>query len=331
MEPPVDFTPSVYEHAASLIGKSPLEVSQNPGLLFEAHAEAYRLYRHSPVVIGIDIYNLEAEAYGAILSRPVGNGIPAVEKHPVESTCDISLLPPLNPLTDGRLPMVIETGRRLSRIFPGADVRIPVSGPFSLAANLTGFERLLQDLLEDPFIVSEALFHLAKGQVAFCREITKNGLGISFFESGATPPLISPEIFNQVELPVLKSLINEVSVVAGKSVPCIIGGNTAPVIESVVATGTGYVICPSETDQPLFMKTMEKFPDTMVRINMKPDGFSGNDAEFVFRELDRVLALARGRKKSCLGTGVLPYETNPELIFRIKDYLKNIHHGRFGN
>ena len=39
---------AVYEHAAYLIGRTPWEVSRNEGLTYEAHAEAYRRYRHSP-------------------------------------------------------------------------------------------------------------------------------------------------------------------------------------------------------------------------------------------------------------------------------------------
>ena len=30
------------------------------------------------MVVGIDIYNLEAEAYGALVGTPEGNGIPAI-------------------------------------------------------------------------------------------------------------------------------------------------------------------------------------------------------------------------------------------------------------
>ncbi len=56
----MDFSPSVYEHAAFLIGRTPWEVSRDADLLFEAHAEAFRRYGHAPVVVGIDIYNLEA-------------------------------------------------------------------------------------------------------------------------------------------------------------------------------------------------------------------------------------------------------------------------------
>ena len=51
----VQFYPSVYEHAAGLIGKNPWEVSRNGQLLSKAHIEAFHLYRHRPVVVGIDI------------------------------------------------------------------------------------------------------------------------------------------------------------------------------------------------------------------------------------------------------------------------------------
>jgi len=321
MKGSVNFTPSVYEHAAALIGRTPLQVSQSSDLLFRAHAEAFRLYQHSPVVAGIDIYNLEAEAYGAVISTPGDNGIPAISKHPLCCTKEIRSLDPLDPATGGRIPMVVEAGIRLAKTFPHADVRIPVSGPFSLAANLIGFDNLLQEILLEPDSVLEALIHLVQGQISFGRKVIESGLGIAFFESGATPPLISPELFSRIELPALKSMVTMVSEIAGHPVPCIIGGNTAPVIHSIMETGTGYVICPSETDQDLFMQEMEAWPDTMVRINIKPDGFSSGDIEFIYNELERVLALASRREKVCLGTGVLPFETNPELVLKAKEYV----------
>ena len=79
----MDFCPSVYEHAARVIGRTPWELSRDGGLLAAGHIEAFRLYSHRPVVVGIDIYNLEAEAYGAIVRQASGNGIPAVTPFPV--------------------------------------------------------------------------------------------------------------------------------------------------------------------------------------------------------------------------------------------------------
>jgi uroporphyrinogen-III decarboxylase len=218
--------------------------------------------------------------------------------------------------------MVVETGRRLAAAFPRADVRIPVSGPFSLAGNLVGFDRLLCDLLDEPERFRETLLHLARGQIAFCGEIMAQGLGIAFFESGATPPLISPAMFAEIELPALQFIIREISSLAGRPVPCIIGGNTAPILDSILETGTGYVICPCETDQESFMGQMRARPDVMVRINAAPGVFASGDWPAVRRELLRVLALAGDRDKVCMGTGVLPFETNPDIVLKAKAFVR---------
>jgi hypothetical protein len=123
----VQFCPSVYEHAARVIGKNPWEVSRDAELLAEAHIEAFRLYQHRPVVVGIDIYNLEAEAYGATVSSPAGNGIPAIIRHPYRQAKELISLEPFSPKTAGRIPMVIEAARRVADECPRADVRIPLS------------------------------------------------------------------------------------------------------------------------------------------------------------------------------------------------------------
>lgn len=146
----MEISPSVYEHAAALIGRSPWEVSRDEELLYAAHAEAFRVYRHTPIMPGIDIYNLEAEAYGGVVENPGGLGIPAISKPICPSVADLLELKPLNPRTDGRIPMAIRAAARLAREFPETQVRVPVSGPFSIASNLVGFENLLYDVAVNP-------------------------------------------------------------------------------------------------------------------------------------------------------------------------------------
>jgi len=317
----VEFSPSVYEHAARVIGKSPWQVSRDVRLLSRGNIEAFRLYRHRPVVVGIDIYNLEAEAYGAPVERPSGNGIPAISKHPLSTTRELVNLEPFNPKKDGRIPMVIEAAKRVAREYPEADVRVPLAGPFSIAANLMGFESLLYAVWNDPDSVIEALRHLVVGQLGLCEEIVRNGLDIAFFESAAAPPLLSPAQFRQIELPALKEIMERTGAVVGHPVPCIIGGNTAPILDAILETGTGYVCCPAETDQRLFMEKMKVHPDVMVRINMDPRGItSGNHAD-VEKEVDRVLALADNRANVCIGTGCLPFEADPKVVLYAKEYI----------
>jgi len=317
----MEFSPSVYEHAARVIGKSPWEVSRSTELLAQGNIEAFRLYKHRPVVVGIDIYNLEAEAYGAPVERPSANGIPAISKHPYSSTKELINLKPLNPKTDGRIPMVIEAAKRVANECPEADVRIPLGGPFSIATNLMGFENLLCEVLSNPDSVIKALFHLVAGQVELCKEIVRNGLDIAFFESAATPPLLSPQQFRDIEFGALKEIMEKTSAIIGHPVPCVIGGNTAPILEAILETGTGYVCCPAETDQQLFMEKMKAHPEVMVRINMDPRPMTAKNFEAVYKEVDRVLTLAENRQNVCIGTGCLPYETEPQVVLKTREYI----------
>ncbi len=320
----MDFTPAVYEHAARLIGKTPWETSRSADLLFAAHTAAFRLYHHAPVVVGIDVYNLEPEAYGAVVTEPEGCGLPAVTSHPCKELADIFRLRELDPDRDGRIPMVLAVAQKLQQALPEATVNVPVSGPFSLASNLLGFENLLCALMTDPGAVKKALLHLVEGQLAFCKAARARGLGITVFESAATPPLLSPALFAEVELPALTHLVQASSELLGRPAPCIVGGDTAPVAEMLFRTGAGYLICPSETDQPAFMQIAQQYPDVTVRINMDPWTLvSGDDAQ-LFGEVDRVAHLARGRPRTCIGTGVLPYEAEPEKVLRVKEYVASL-------
>ena len=141
----IAFTPVIYEHAARFVGRSPWDVSRDPELLFNGHRLAYLEYHHQVIAVGIDIYNLEAEAYGAKVENMGGDAIPAIHQ-PLLSSLDEGLqLKPFDPERDGRIAMVLAVGRRLKREFPDADVRLPVAGPFSIAFNLRGINDLCLD------------------------------------------------------------------------------------------------------------------------------------------------------------------------------------------
>jgi len=319
----MDISPSVYEHAAAVIGRTPWEASRDPDLLFAAHAEAYRVYRHTPIMPGIDIYNLEAEAYGAKVEHPGGTGIPAITRPICRSAVELVDLRPLNPRTDGRIPMAIGVAARLAREFPETQVRVPVSGPFSIASNLVGFENLLVDVAARPEDVGRALLHLVAGQVAFAEEIQSQGVDVAFFESAACPPLLSPANFRRLELPALRAILGGMARVLGHPVPCIIGGDTAPILEAILETGTSYVVAPYETDQDVFLGKIWDRTDIRVRVNTGSEIISRGPWDAIQADADRIIRLVQGRANVCLGTGALPYETPPENVLRLMDYVSH--------
>ena len=85
----MEVSPSVYEHAAKIINRTPWEVSRNGELIYQAHAAAYEFYQQTPIMPGIDIYNLEPEAYGAVIEEPVSHNIPAIRHHPLSSAAEL--------------------------------------------------------------------------------------------------------------------------------------------------------------------------------------------------------------------------------------------------
>lgn len=318
----IPFTPAVYEHAARFVGRSPAEVSRDGDLLFRAHRGAYLEYRHQPIAVGIDIYNLEAEAYGAKVELVEGDAIPAIFQPLLSSLDDGLALKPFDPRRDGRIAMVLAAGQRLKREFPEADVRIPVAGPFSVAFNLRGINALCEDVADRPAVTAQFLWRLAENQAVLCRAVADAGLDVAFFESAAAPPMLSPRQFRELELPALRRILELAAASVGHPVPCIMGGNTYPILDDLLSTGTSYLVSNVETNQRAFVETVARtHPHVKVRVNMNPGIVACPDPERIYLEIVRVLAFAGDRPNCLLGTGALPLETPPENIRLIKAYL----------
>ena len=315
----------VFEHAAALIGRTPWEVSRDAELLFQAQAAAFRLYRHQPLIAAIDHYNLAPEAYGAVVAQPDGHGVPAISEPLLASATELLRLRPLDARRDGRLPMILEVASRLAREFPEAEVAVPVDGPFSIASALVGFDRLLCDVVEDPDLVQSALMHLSEGQVKLTEQVRALGLEVAFAESAAGPPLLSPKLFREVELPVLKTLLTQMGRIMGHPIACLMGGDTVRILDELLETGSPSLVCPYETDQAAFVKKLADRPDILVRVNLHSDTVARGSWDELQAEANRALAFARGRPNTVLGAGGLPYETRPDNIFRLRDYVASNH------
>jgi uroporphyrinogen decarboxylase len=318
----IPFTPVIYEHAARFVGRSPWEVSRDPQLMFAAHRAAYLEYHQQVIAVAIDIYNLEAEAYGAKVVASTPEAIPAIHEPLLSSIEEGIGLSPFDPQRDGRIAMMLAVGQRLKREFPEADVRLPVGGPFSIAFNLRGINDLCLDAALRPELLARMLMRLAENQAALCRAVAKAGLDVAFFESAAAPPILSPRQFRELEMPALRRVLEIASNAVGHPVPCILGGNTYPVLDDILSTGTNYVACNSETDQAAFVERVARtHPHVKVRVNLDPGVLVCRDPQRIYREVDRVLAIIGPRTNCVIGTGAMPLETPPENIRLIREYL----------
>jgi uroporphyrinogen decarboxylase len=318
----IAFTPVIYEHAARFVGRSPWDVSRDPELLFAAHRAAYLEYRQQVIAVAIDIYNLEAEAYGAKVEASTPDAIPAIHRPLLGSLDEGVNLPPFDPERDGRIAMLLSVAQRLKREFPEADVRLPVGGPFSIAFNLRGINGLCLDAADRPEMLARMLMRLAENQAVLCRAIVKAGLDVAFFESAAAPPILSPRQFHELEMPALRRVLEIAAECVGHPVPCIMGGNTYPVIDDLLSTGTNYLACNVETNQAALVERVARtHPHVKVRVNLDPGVVACRDPQRIYRAIDHVLAIVGPRTNCLMGTGAMPLETPPENIRLIREYV----------
>lgn len=318
----IPFTPVIYEHAARFVGRSPWDVSRDPELMFAAHRAAYLAYHQQVISVAIDIYNLEAEAYGAKVEASTEDAIPAIHQPLLKSLAEGLTLPPYAVERDGRIAMMLGVGQRLKREFPDADVRLPVGGPFSIAFNLRGINDLCLDAALYPEDLAKMLMRLAENQAALCQAVAKAGLDVAFFESAAAPPMLSPSQFHELEMPALRRVLEIASNCMGHPVPCIMGGNTYPVLDDILSTGTNYVACNVETDQRAFVERISRtHPHVKIRVNLDPGVVISRDPQRIYRGIEHVLDIVGGRQNCVMGTGALPLETPPENMRLIREYL----------
>jgi uroporphyrinogen-III decarboxylase len=316
------FSPGIYEHAAALIERTPWEVSRNGDLLAEAHRVAWDCYRHPLIVAGIDVYNLEPETYGAGIAEPSGINIPSISRHPCEEVVDLMHLAPLDPDKSQRISEAIKAGQILSDTCPGAEVHIPVCGPFALGIGLLGMNELLMAVAEDPEELREALKHLLEGQKAFLDAIFDAGLKPIIFESGTAPPLLPAAAFESIEAPLLEELFAYARNRCGNAPACVIGGDAAKIVQPFLKSGPGWVIAPSETDQAAFLEAAAPYTDTHVRVNMAASVLLDPAFDRIRTEAERCLALALTRPNTSVGCGVVPFETHPETLLKIKHLIE---------
>lgn len=319
---PLLFSPGIYEHAAALVGECPCAVSRSGDLLFHAQQTAWQRYRHPMLVAGIDVYNVEPEALGAGLDSPSGSGVPSIVSHPFPTVDALLAVQAPDPSQDGRMPMVLGVARRLVQECGPTTVFVPVCGPLAFANGMVGMDEILCAMMEDPELVREALVHLAESQGAYVRAILAAGARPLIFESGASPPLLPPALFSEIEAPALGRLF-EVCRSAGEPAPsCILGGDALPIFPALAGLSPGFLICPSETDQAGFVQAAEAFPDIAVRINMPVAALLGSDWERTARLAKTAMALARRLPKGSVGTGVVPFDTDPDLLLRLRDHIQ---------
>ena len=318
----VPFCPAVYEHKAALIGTTPSLLARDPDLLERAILREAELYRADLLVVGCDVYNVEAEAAGCEVRFSDSNDVPSIVTRVLSPGDDLSRLKIPDPEKDGRMPVFLEAGRRVAAAL-GREivVRGALSAPFSLAAELVGAERLLVALIDDPGWVAGLLGLAARIVTAYGRAFHARGLGVILFDSHAAPPLVPPRIYEEIILPPTASTISFFRRdLAMPLVPYIMGGDTGRLLDLILATGTNNILCDFKADLSSFVSRLSGNP-VLLRANIDPRFLLAASPGEIRARAREVLAVGRRHPGFLLGTGILPYDIDPAKVIAVRDAL----------
>ncbi len=316
------FLPAIYEHKAAFIGSTPSAISRDADLLTRALLAEYEAVAADGLVVGVDVYNLEAEAVGCKVSFYEGadTSIPGIKpgNHIVHVGDDLLSAKLPNPLTDGRMPVNITAARNVRRAL-GDDywIRGAISGPFSLAISLVGAETLFLACMDQPEWVRSCLAYAGRIIQAFAQAYIDAGVELIVFDSQASPELLSPEMYEEFVLPVTQDLVAWAARQGVRDVPLIIGGNTTPIAEMLVRTGGNNLLCDFTGDFDEWAAVVRPARRALRR-NISPRLIETSSPDAIYEVARNEVARGRTLPGFIMGTAVIPFGTPVENVLTVK-------------
>jgi uroporphyrinogen decarboxylase len=321
--PRIPFVPAVYEQKAYLIGQTPSAVARDAELFTRAMLCEYETYQADALVVGLDVYNLEAEAIGATVTFYEGDdtSIPGIsgEAHCLRFGEDLSPLKIPNPAQAGRMPINLEVARRVAlELGSLVPIRGAVSGPFSMALSLLGPEEFFIGTLDDPAYCKQVLAYCADVAIEFSKAYLDCGVGAILFDSQASPELFPPSMYQELVLAETQRIIQQVGALGAPRIPLIIGGNTTPMLEYYLQSGSGQILCDFSADWAQFRSACAE-AGISVRRNLDPRFVHAGSPEELARRAQASIDEAEGMNGFILGTAVVPYGTPAENVLAIRE------------
>ena len=306
----IKWEPAIYEHKAALIGKSPAEVANSAELLTQAVLKEYEVYQADYITVGIDVYNIEAEALGAKLTLPGVNECPdlAGMLYDLNNLPEHLLLPDIP--SAGRFSLLIEAGKNVNEaIGSKTKVRVAASGPVTMAAKLAGIEDLIMSLCMQDGNAMRLLEFTTRIAEEWCLCLRSSGLDVIIFDSMVAPPMFSPDMYAEFALPLHRSLMGMLEKSGQLERELVIGGNTAPIAALLPQTGANILLCDYATDAAEFKSDLGDDSNLKVRRNINPALLGVNDIGELSKKFISDLSIF---SNPIAGTGILPFDFNPK-------------------
>ncbi len=200
---------------ATVIGAPIGTYCSDPEVMARGQLALYEELGQDIIFVGCDNYYI-AEGFGCVTELPADE-TPHLVKPPLERIGDVGDLEVPDPLTDGRMPVMLEA-TRLVRQAVGDDVaiRTPGTGPFALASYFIGTQEFLIEIgmakagmpESEPEAIHRALDLAADALIAFGKASVDAGSDLLHCgDSLASCDVISPADYEEWAFPYQRKVL----------------------------------------------------------------------------------------------------------------------------
>lgn len=155
------------------------------------------------------ILTVESEVYGGETEESVASTEPSTFTYPFKNVEDILNLKPFDVSSDERLPVVIDTLKKLKP--KSEELSLPLIGdlvgPLSLSSTLVDVSKFLKAMAKKDKRVDQALEFLCEGSEKFASAMIDSGVDVIFItDPMSTMSVMGPKYFEKYTVPYLNRL-----------------------------------------------------------------------------------------------------------------------------
>lgn len=319
----VPCVPFMGELKGVLSGVGVWDLSNDPVKMAEAEIIPFNRYGYDRMDIGPNSRGL-TEALGGKVIYP-SQGVPYMDE-PV--LCDYSMLSEMEPIdakTDLRIQTFAETASILSELaLEIVPVEMSIGGPFTIASNLRGVERLLRDCRKEPDKILELMRIITDSEKSCIDLAASYGLGIAMADPVANPSLIGPKMYEKFVYPFTKELTDYTLEKTGKKVSLHMCGKTYSIWKFFREYELNEVSLDNIVD---LERAKDELGDAVpIAGNVDPVGIVMNGTrEEIIQSVTECIDIGRKAKKGyVLASGCdIPETTRPEQIDIFMEAARN--------
>ncbi len=192
----------INDHAAFLAGLPTKSFFTDADIFSRTQILVTEYYKLDTLSNFWDVYNVEAEALGQkIIYHPAG--LPDIDRtqHLIARPSDLDGLRPPDPYISGRLPWVQKVNKKFLELTGKLD-RAYFTAPLSLAANIRGYENLMEDMFQRPAFAHRLFKFICDDVLLPHLEVMREKINIPDLlmdgrDAWASPPMITLDMMDE--------------------------------------------------------------------------------------------------------------------------------------